>query len=58
MSYNQNAALFAEHSAFWRQTTDVTVSYTVIDDHSLQVTVDYQPTASSRPLMPKFGMRM
>ena len=56
---NQHAAHFAERTAVWRKATDVTVKYTVIDERTIQVDVDYQPTgAESKPVMPKFGMRM
>ena len=55
---NQHAADFARRTAVWREATDVTVNYTVIDDHNIHVEVDYQPTGSDKPIMPKFGMRM
>ena len=56
---NQHAAHFAERTAVWRKATDVTVKYTVIDERTIQVDVDYQPTgAEPKPVMPKFGMRM
>ena len=56
---NQHAAHFAERTAVWRKATDVTVKYTVIDERTIQVDVDYQPTGvESKPVMPKFGMRM
>ena len=55
---NQHAARFADQTAVWRNATDVTVTYTVIDKHSIQVEVDYQPTGNDKPVMPKFGMRM
>ena len=56
---NQHAAHFAERTAIWRKATDVTVKYTVIDERTIQVDVDYQPTgAEPKPVMPKFGMRM
>ena len=55
---NQHAAHFAEQSAVWKEVRDVTVNYTVIDDHTIRVDVDYRPTAANLPLMPKFGMRM
>ena len=55
---NQHAAHFAERTAIWRNATDVTVKYTVIDERSIKVDVDYQPTGNDKPIMPKFGMRM
>ena len=55
---NQHAAHFAEQSAVWKEVRDVTVNYTVIDDRTIRVDVDYRPTATDLPLMPKFGMRM
>jgi len=55
---NQHAAHFAEQSAVWKEVRDVTVNYTVIDDHTIRVDVDYRPTTANLPLMPKFGMRM
>ena len=55
---NQHAAHFAEQSAVWKEVRDVTVNYTVIDDHTIRVDVDYRPTAANLPLMPKLGMRM
>ena len=55
---NQNAAHFAERVAMWKEVKDVKVTYTVINDHSIRVDMDYQPTAADRPVMPKFGMRM
>ena len=55
---NQHAAKFAQRMAVWKNATDVTVNYTVIDEHSIQVEVDYHPTDSNKPVMPKFGMRM
>ena len=55
---NQHAAHFAERVAMWKEVKDVKVKYTVINDHSIRVDVDYQPTATDRPVMPKFGMRM
>ena len=55
---NQHAAHFAEQSAVWKEVRDVTVNYTVIDDRTIRVDVDYRPTAANLPLMPKFGMRM
>jgi beta-galactosidase len=55
---NQHAAVFASRVAVWKQVTDVTVKYTVIDDHSILVNMDYLPTAGDRPVIPKLGMRM
>ena len=55
---NQHAAHFAERTAIWREATDVTVKYTVIDERNILVDVDYQPTGTNKPVMPKFGMRM
>ncbi len=55
---NQHAAGFAGRVAMWKEVTDVKVKYTVIDDHSILVDVDYQPTAGDRPVIPKLGMRM
>ena len=55
---NQSAAGFARRVAEWKEVKDVKVTYTVINDRSIRVDMDYQPTANHRPLMPKFGMRM
>ena len=55
---NQNAAGFARRVAMWKEVKDVTVKYTIINDHSILVDVNYQPTEQNRPVMPKFGMRM
>ena len=55
---NQSAAHFAERAAMWKEVKDVTVKYTVIDDHSIRVDMDYKPTEQDRPVIPKFGMRM
>ncbi len=55
---NQHAARFAQRTALWRETKDVTVKYTVINERQILVDVDSQPTANDRPVMPKFGMRM
>ena len=55
---NQHAAHFAERTAMWKEVRDVTVKYTVINDHSIRVDIDYQPSSNNRPVMPKFGMRM
>ena len=55
---NQSAAGFARRVATWKEVKDVKVTYTVINDHSIRVDMDYQPTATDRPVIPKFGMRM
>ena len=55
---NQHAAQFAQRTAVWKEVNDVMVSYTVIDEHRILVDVDYHPTGTDRPVMPKFGMRM
>ena len=55
---NQHAAGFARSSAVWKEATDVTVNYTVINDHSILVELDYHPTGTDKPLLPKLGMRM
>ena len=55
---NQHAAHFAKRTAMWKEVRDVTVKYTVINDHSIRVDIDYQPSGNNRPVMPKFGMRM
>ena len=55
---NQHAAHFAERTSVWRNATDVTVNYTVIDERTIRVDVDYQPSGSDKPVMPKLGMRM
>jgi len=55
---NQHAAHFAERTAIWRNATDVTVKYTVIDERTIKVDMDYQPSSTDKPVMPKFGMRM
>ena len=55
---NQHAAHFAERTAVWRETKDVTVKYTVINERQILVDVDYQPSGTDKPIMPKFGMRM
>ena len=55
---NQHAAHFAERTAVWRNVSDVTVKYTVINERQILVDVDYHPTGSDKPVMPKFGMRM
>ena len=55
---NQHAAHFAERTAVWKDATDVTVNYTIIDERSILVEMDYRPTGTDKPVMPKFGMRM
>ena len=55
---NQHAAHFAERTAEWKEVKDVTVTYTVINDHSILVDVNYHPAGTEKPIMPKFGMRM
>ena len=55
---NQNAAGFARRTAVWKDATDVTVTYTALSERSILVEVDYQPTSTDKPVMPKFGMRM
>ena len=55
---NQHAANFARRTAVWREATDVTVNYTVIDSRRILVDVDYRPSGDDKPVMPKFGMRM
>jgi beta-galactosidase len=55
---NQHAAQFAQRTAVWRNVSDVTVKYTVINERSILVDVDYHPTEDAKPIMPKFGMRM
>ncbi|MBR0046764.1 MAG: beta-galactosidase [Bacteroidaceae bacterium] len=55
---NQHAAGFARRTAVWKEAKDVAVNYTVINDHSILVEVDYHPTGTDNPVMPKFGMRM
>lgn len=55
---NQSAAGFARRTAIWKEVKDVKVNYTIINEHSILVEVDYQPAAQDRPVMPKFGMRM
>lgn len=55
---NQHAAGFAGRVAMWKEVRDVAVKYTPIDAHRLLVEMDYQPTASNRPIIPKVGMRM
>ena len=55
---NQHAAQFAQRTAVWKEAADVKVSYTAIDERTIQVEVDYQPSGENKPVMPKFGMRM
>ena len=55
---NQSAAGFARRVAMWKEVKDVKVTYTAINDRTIRVDMDYQPTATDRPVMPKFGMRM
>ena len=37
---------------------DLTIVYTIIQDGRIKVDMDYRPTATEIPLLPKFGMRM
>ena len=37
---------------------NLTITYTIIQDGRIRVDMDYQPTATDLPLLPKFGMRM
>ena len=37
---------------------DLTITYTIIQDGRIKVDMDYRPTATEIPLLPKFGMRM
>jgi beta-galactosidase len=37
---------------------DLTITYIIIQDGRIKVDMDYQPTATDIPLLPKFGMRM
>ena len=55
---NQHAAHFAERLAMWREVCDVKVTYTPISDRCIRIDVDYRPTGTEKPVMPKFGMRM
>ena len=55
---NQRAAGFANRVAMWKEVRDVKVKYTLIDDHSILVDLDYQPAAGDRPVIPKLGMRL
>ena len=55
---NKHAANLARRTAVWRNATDVTVKYTIINERQIQVDVDYQPSGTDKPVIPKFGMRM
>lgn len=55
---NQHAAGFAGRVAMWKEVKDVKVRYTVLNERSILVDVDYQPTETNRPIIPKLGMRM
>ena len=55
---NQHAARFAQRTAVWKNASDVTVNYTIIDERTIQVEMDYHPTGANKPVIPKFGMRM
>ena len=37
---------------------DLTITYTILQDGRIKVDMDYRPTATEIPLLPKFGMRM
>ena len=37
---------------------DLTITYTIIQNGRMKVDMDYRPTATDIPLLPKFGMRM
>ena len=37
---------------------DLTINYTIIQDGRIRVDMDYRPTATDIPLLPKIGMRM
>ena len=37
---------------------ELTITYTITQDGRMKVDMDYQPTGSDIPLIPKFGMRM
>ena len=37
---------------------ELTITYTIIQDGRIKVDMDYRPTATEIPLLPKFGMRM
>ena len=45
---NQHAANFAKRTAVWRNATDVTVNYTIIDERSILVDVGYQPSGTDK----------
>ena len=53
-----SAAQFAQRTAVWRNASDVTVKYTVINERQILVDVDYKPSGNDNPVMPKFGMHM
>ena len=55
---NQHAAGFAGRVAMWKEVKDVKVRYTVLNERSILVDMDYQPTETDRPIIPKLGMRM
>ena len=56
---NQHAARFAQRMAVWKEAVEgVTVNYTVLDERCIRVDMDYLPTGTDKPVMPKFGMRM
>ena len=55
---NQHAAGFARRTAAWKNASDVTVHYTIINERAIQVDVDYHPAGTDKPIMPKFGIRM
>jgi beta-galactosidase len=55
---NQHAAHFAERTAVWKDVTGVTVNYTIIDERRILVEMDYCPTGTDKPVIPKLGMRM
>ena len=55
---NQHAARFAQRTAVWKEAADVEVNYTVVNDHCIRVDLDYRPSGTDKPVMPKFGMRM
>ena len=55
---NQHAAQFARRTAIWKDVTNVKVNYTIINDRRIRVDVDYHPTDTEKPVIPKFGMRM
>ncbi len=37
---------------------DLTLTYSITNDTQIKVEMDYKPTASNLPVMPKFGMRL